>query len=67
MDFYFSTVKVVFLFLIERGGNFTLAYLLNFLNPINIDHFRAIFVWLNSLKMVKNDKKWPKNSKKGFW
>ena len=60
--------RCCFLFLIERGGNFTLVYPLNFLNPSNIGQFRAS---LKPLKMTKNDKKWQKmiknGNKKSFW
>ena len=48
----------------ERGDHFASIYRLNFLNPINIDHFGAILYIVQFLKNEKNDKKWQKIAKK---
>ena len=66
--FDFSTVNVFFLSLLERGDHCASIYRSNFLNPSNIDHFRAILYIVQFLKNDKKLKKMAKNvCKKSFW
>ena len=55
----------------ERGDRCASIYRSNFLNPSNIDHFRAILYIVQFLTIEKNDKKWQKIAKnvckKSFW